>query len=83
MAKTRRARIDAENDHRRVTRPRLRIIVKDTRGYPTGYLRTPSDAVKYGRESRTVGYVNRNKFSYGEVGGLWIVKVELLSVSIQ
>ena len=32
MAKTFRARIDAENDHRRVTRPRLRIIVKEIRG---------------------------------------------------
>ena len=54
MAKTLRARIDAENDHRRVTRPRLRIIVKETRGYPTGYLRAPSDAIKYDRESRKV-----------------------------
>ena len=34
----RRARIDAENGHRRVTRPRLRIFVKETRGIPTGYL---------------------------------------------
>ena len=35
----RRARIDAENGHRRVTRPRLRIIATETLGYPTGYLR--------------------------------------------
>ena len=49
MAKIRRARIDAENGHRRVTRPRLRIIVKETRSNPTGYLRAPSGTVKYGR----------------------------------
>ena len=42
----RRARIDAENGHRRVTRPRLRIILKETRGYPTGYLRAPSNTLK-------------------------------------
>ena len=46
----RRARIDAENGHRRVTRPRLRIIVKETQGYPTGYLRAPSGTIKYDRE---------------------------------
>ena len=56
MAKTRRTRMSAENDHRRVTRPRLRTFVKETRGYPTGYLRAQSDAVKYDRESRKVGY---------------------------
>jgi len=56
MAKTHRAQIDAENDHRRVTRPRLRIIVKETRGYPTGYLRASSDAIEHGPESRDVGY---------------------------
>jgi hypothetical protein len=56
MAKTRRARIDAENDHRRVTRPRLRIFVKETRGYPTGYLRASSDTIQHGPESREVGY---------------------------
>ena len=49
-----RAQIDAENGHRRVTRPRLRKIEAETQGYPTGYLRAPSDAVKYDRESRTV-----------------------------
>ena len=51
MAKTRRARIDAENDHRRVTRPRLQIIVKEMRGYPTGYLRAQFGAIEYGPES--------------------------------
>ena len=56
MAKTRRARIDAENDHRRVTRPRLRIIVENTRGYLTGYLRASSDTIQHGPESREVGY---------------------------
>ena len=54
-AKTRRARIDAETDHRRVTRQRLRIIVKKTRGYPTGYLRALSDTIQHGPESREVG----------------------------
>ena len=67
MAKTRRARIDAENDHRRVTRPRLRIIVKETRGYPTGYLRAQSDTIKYDRGSREVGYDEAII-----LGGLWI-----------
>ena len=56
MAKTRRARIDAENGHRRVTRLRLRIIVKETRGYPTGYLQASSDTIQHGLESREVGY---------------------------
>ena len=54
MAKTRRTRMSAENDHRRVTRPRLRIIVKETQGYPTGYLRAPSDTIEYDHESREV-----------------------------
>ena len=53
MAKTRRARIDDKNDYRRVTRPRLRIIVKETRGYPTGYLRAQSGE----RLSTTAGRV--------------------------
>ena len=48
-----RARIDADNGHRRVTRPRLRIIEAE-QGYPTGYLRAPSDAIKHDRESRKV-----------------------------
>ena len=39
MAKTRRTRIDSENDHRRATRSRLRIIQKETRGYPRVFLR--------------------------------------------
>ena len=67
MAKTRRARIDAENDHRRVTRPRLRIFVKETRGYPTGYLRASFDTIQHGLESRKVGY----GFSI-ILDGLWI-----------
>ena len=45
MAITRRARIDAESDHRRVTRPRSRIIVKETRGYLTRYLQAQSGAI--------------------------------------
>ena len=56
MAKTRRARIDAKNDHRRVTRPRLRIIVKKMRGYLTGYLQASADTIQHGPESREVGY---------------------------
>ena len=45
----RRARIDAENGHRRFTRPRLRIINRETRRYPTGYLRASSDTIEYDR----------------------------------
>ena len=45
-------RIDAENGHRRVTRPRLRILVKETQGIPTGYLREPSGTVNYDPEHR-------------------------------
>ena len=56
MAKTRRTRMSAGNDHRRVTRPRLRIIVKETRGYLTGHLRASSDTIQHGPESREVGY---------------------------
>ena len=56
MAKTRRARIDAENGHRRVTRPRLRITAKETRGIPTSYLRASSDTIQHGPESCEVGY---------------------------
>jgi len=48
----RRARIDAENGHRRITRPHLRIIKAETQGFPTGYLRAPSGTVKYDREQR-------------------------------
>ena len=40
--------------HLEVTRPRLRIIVKETRGYPTGYLQAPSDTVEYDREPHEV-----------------------------
>ena len=56
-----RAQIDAENGHRRVTRPRLRIIVEETRGILTGYLRALSDAVKYDRESRKVSMQHTNE----------------------
>ena len=69
MAKTRRARVDAENGHRRVTRPRLRIIVKETRGYPTGHLRAQSGTIGYDRRSREVGY-DEAKPLYG----LWVVR---------
>ena len=55
MAKTRRTRIGAENGHRGVTSPRLRIIVKETRGYPTGYLRASPGTIEYGRGLREVG----------------------------
>ena len=61
MAKTRRARIGAENGCRRVTRPRLRIVVQETRGILTGYLRAPSDAVKYDRELRKVSMQHINE----------------------
>ena len=75
-----RARIDAENAHRRVLvlRPRLRIIEAETQGYPTtGYLRVPSDTVEYDRESRKVsgsradpgtvyGYLGRSLANSGQ-----------------
>ena len=64
-----RARIDSENDHRRVTRPHLRIIVKETRGYSTGYLRGSSDTIQHGPESREVGY----GFSI-IMDGLWLLQ---------
>ena len=67
MAKTRRTRIDAGNDHRRVTRPRLRMIVKETWGYPTGFLRASSDTIQHGPESRKVGYDEAII-----PGGLWL-----------
>ena len=54
MAKTCRARIDAENAHRGVTRPRLWIIEKQTRGYPTGYLQTHFETIEYDNGSREV-----------------------------
>ena len=56
-----RSQIDAETGHRRVTRPRLRINVKETRGILTGYLRALSDAVKYDRESRKVSTQHTNE----------------------
>ena len=49
-----RARIDAEKGHRRVTRPRLRIIAKETQGYLTGYPRVQSGTIMYGRGSLKV-----------------------------
>ena len=67
MAKTRRTRIGAENGHRRVTRACLWILVKETRGYPTGYLRAHSETVEYDRGSRKVGYETAIT-----LGGLWI-----------
>ena len=75
MPKTRRARIGAENDHRRVTRPRLRIIVKETRSYPTGYLRASSDTVQHGPESRKVGCETSFFLS-----GLWLYYHDLTFV---
>ena len=66
-AETRRTRMSAENDHRRVTKPRLRIIVKETRDYPTGYLRASSDTIQRGPESREVGYETSVI-----LGGYWI-----------
>ena len=54
--KPRRARINADNGHRRLTRPRLRIIKAETQGYPTNYLRAPSGTVEYDCGSREVGY---------------------------
>ena len=56
MAKTRRARTDADNDHRRVTRPRLRIMKAETQGFPTSYLRASFDTIAHSPESREVGY---------------------------
>jgi len=67
MAKTRRARIDAESDHQRVTRPRLRIMKAETQGFPTSYLRASSDTIKHGLESREVGYDEAKPLC-----GLWI-----------
>ena len=78
MAKTRRARIDAENDHRRVTRPRLRIVVKETQGYPTGYLRTQSDTIQHCPESREVGY-GFSIILHGSwlCGPIWMILMDL------
>ena len=67
MAKTRRTRMSAENDHRRVTRARLRMTVKETQGYPTGYLRASSDTIQRGPESREVGYETSII-----LGGCWV-----------
>ena len=56
MAQTRRARIGAENGHR-VTRSRLRIIVNETRGYPTGDLQAQFGTIEYDRGSHEVGTI--------------------------
>ena len=56
MAKTRRARIDTESGHRRITRSRLRIIEAEMQGYLTGRLQAQSGTIGYDRESREVGY---------------------------
>ena len=45
----------------------LRIIAKETRGYPTGYLRASSGTIQHGPESREVGYETAKP-----LGGLWI-----------
>ena len=68
MAKTRRARIDTENGHRRATRSRLRTIVKEKWGYPTVYLRAPLGTIKYDRGSRKVGYDEAITLLLGVVG---------------
>ena len=75
MAKTLLARIDAENDYRRVTRPRLRIIVKETRRYPTGYLRAQSGTTEYDCGSREVGYETSTIPS-----GLWLIQLSAFFV---
>ena len=67
MAKTRRARIDAENDHRRVTKSNLQNIKAETQGYPTSYLRASSDTIQHGPESRKLGC--ETSFF---LGSLWI-----------
>ena len=56
MTKTRRARRDAENGHRRITRSCSRILEAETQGFPTGYLRAQSGTVEYDRGSRKVSY---------------------------
>ena len=57
---------------RRVTRPRLRIIVKETRGYPTGYLRAPSDTIECGRASRQSLRTDYERTTRRFWGGVWI-----------
>ena len=57
----RHSQVDAENGHLRVTRPRLRINVEETRGILMSYLRALSDAVKYDRESRKVSMQHINE----------------------
>ena len=71
MAKTRRARVDAENSHRRITRSCLRIIGAETQGYPTSHLRAQSGTVEYDRGSREVGYETAMI-----PGGCWLWPIE-------
>ena len=61
MAKTRRARIDAENGHRRITRLRLQIIEAETQGFPTFFFGHNLALV---RLSTTAGRVTR-RYYYG------------------
>ena len=68
MTKTRRARIDAENGHRRIARSRLRIIEAEVQGFPTGYLRSQSERFECDRGSRKVGYDEAIILD-----GLWII----------
>ena len=56
MAPRRRARIDAEIDHRGATSLRLRFLNAEAPGIPMSYLRASSDTVEYDREPRKVGY---------------------------
>ena len=51
------SRVDRENAKVNVIQflPGEVINCKETRGYPTGYLRVQSDTIKYNRESREVG----------------------------
>ena len=45
------------------------MIVKETQGYPTGYLRASSDTIQHGLESREVGYETAITLH-----GLWILR---------
>ena len=47
----RRARIDAEIDHREVTSSRLRFLNAQMPGIPTSYLRASSDTIQHDRET--------------------------------
>jgi len=52
---TRRTARACSLSHRRVRRPRLRLIQAGTQGLPTSYLRTSSGTIKYDLASREVG----------------------------